>query len=230
MVPASCWGAGWGPRDGGTCCLAWNALPAGQFPARPGMCLSTPRFRTSAPPTWEPLPDPRGLGPGPVPPARAPTQRRHGDPTRAWHPRSRGRTAPAPLASQRGEGQGEQEPARCAGISAAFRARLSPQRPGAASEGIYCPLLLEQGRPQPEAFGAWQGAGVVLRAEVPSNTVTAPRCLPVAQHVRVGPPHGPPAPAAREGSPSPSAVPTGPEGAPSPSLGVRHWSEAAGPG
>lgn len=232
---------------GRTCSLAWAALPAGQLPAQLGTHPSNPGFRRHPPgnlsltrgglgPAWLPqagpalpfLPRSR-----PAPPARAPTQQRHPD-NHDLAPSELGVHGPSPAGfSGHGEGQGELKSSRCAGIRAAFRARLSPQRPGAASEGIYCPLLLAKGTPCSHhleglgPLGCWGGPWdwVPLCPLSPS-----PRYLPLAHCVPRGPsltlqllPMG-------RASHLPVSSALGQEGPLHPHSGVRHGSEPSGPG
>ena len=236
-------GSRMGGAPGRTCSLAWTALPAGRLPAQLRTHPSNPGFRRHPPgnlsltrgdlgPAWLPqagpaLPfSPRSR---PAPPARAPTQQRHPD-NHDLAPSELGVHGPSPAGfSGHGEGQGELKPSRCAGIRAAFRARLSPQRPGAASEGIYCPLLLVKGTPcshHPEGLGAPRGLGRSLGLGSPLSTVTIPQISPTCPLCPQGPIPDSPTATDREGFPSPSIIPLGPGRAPSSSLRGQAWVRA----
>lgn len=136
-----------------------------------------------APPAWEPLPDPRGLGPawlpgqarrccpshpgpGLRPPPGAPTQQRHPD-NHDLASSELGVRGPSPAGlTGRGEGQGELKPSRCVGIRAAFLARAEPPRPEVTSEDIYCPL--------PSARGGLTAAGSRWKVWGPVGAAAAP--------------------------------------------------------
>lgn len=171
----------WGllpPRSAGSCPLGSGGRAPGRAAGRNALPWggswltqnSSFNPRMVAPPAWETLPDPRGLGPawlpgqartaalltlapGLRPPPGSPP-RRDIRRTMTWHPLSWGCVAPALPASQgRGEGQGELKPSRCVGIRATFLARAEPPRPRFASEDIYCPLPSRRGRPAAAAVG-----------------------------------------------------------------------------